>query len=99
VRSGRQLIAWAPGRVVEALPIAVTVVVAPTSDEAQQLTFDAETWRRMAGEPAEDADGFFELGSYDGGEQVVRPVPDDGEGARLDLEEDELIARVTAWSP
>lgn len=31
------------------------------------------------GEPAEDADGFFELGSYEGGEQVVRPVPDDGE--------------------
>ena len=99
VRSGRQLIAWAPGRVVEALPTAVTVVVAPTPDEAQQLTFDAETWRHMAGELAEDADGFFELGSYEGGEQVVRPVPDDGEGARLDLEEDELIARVTAWSP
>jgi hypothetical protein len=99
VRSGRQLLSWAPGRVVEALPTAVTVVVAPTPDEAQQLTFDAESWRRMAGEPAEDADGFFELGSYEGGEQIVRPVPDDGEGARLDLEEDELIARVTAWSP
>ena len=39
------------------------------------------------------------LGSYEGGEQVVRPVPDDGEGARLDLEEDELLARVTAWFP
>jgi tetratricopeptide (TPR) repeat protein len=99
VRSGRQLITWAPGRVVEALPTAVTVVVAPTVAEAQQLTFDAESWRRMAGEPAEDADGFFELGNYEGGEQVVRPVPDDCEGARLDLEEDELIARVTAWSP
>ena len=99
VRSGRQLIAWAPGRVVEAHPTAVTVVVAPTPDEAQQLTFDAESWRRMAGEPAEDADGFFELGSYEGGEQVVRQVSDDGEGARLDLEEDELLARVTAWSP
>lgn len=98
-RSGRQLVAWAPGRVVEALPTAVTVVVAPTPDEAQQLTFDAEGWRRLAGEPAEDADGFFELGSYEGGEQVVRLVPDDGEGARLDLEEDELLARVTAWSP
>jgi tetratricopeptide (TPR) repeat protein len=99
VRSGRKLIAWAPGRVVEASPTAVTVVVAPTSDEAQQLTFDAASWRRMAGEPAEDADGFFELGNYEGGEQVVRPVFDDGEGARLDLEEDELLARVTAWSP
>ena len=99
VRSGRPLIAWAPGRVVEARPTAVTVIVAPTPDEAQQLTFDAESWRRLAGEPAEDADGFFELGSYEGGEQVVRPVPDDGEGARLDLEEDELIARLTAWSP
>jgi hypothetical protein len=85
--------------VVEARPTAVTVVVAPTPDEAQQLTFDADSWQRLAGEPAEDADGFFELGSYEGGEQVVRPVPDDGEGARLDLEEDELLARVTAWSP
>jgi hypothetical protein len=97
VRSGRKLIAWAPGRVVEARPTAVTVVVAPTPDEAQQLTFDAETWRRLAGEPAEDADGFFELGSYEDGEQVVRLVPDDGEGARLDREEAELLARVTTW--
>jgi hypothetical protein len=77
----------------------VTVVVAPTPDEAQQLTFDAASWLLAAGEPAEDADGFFELGRYEGGEQIVRPVPDEGEGARLDLEEDELIARVTAWSP
>lgn len=99
VRSGRRLIAWAPGRVVEARPTAVTVVVAPTADEAQQLSFDAESWRRLAGEPAEDADGFFELGSYEGGEQVVRLVPDDGEGARLDLEEAELLARVAAWPP
>jgi tetratricopeptide (TPR) repeat protein len=96
VRSGRKLVAWAPGRVVEASPSAVTVVVAPTPDEAQQLTFDAESWRHLAGEPAEDADGFFEIGTYEGGEQVVRFIPDDGEGARLDLEEDELIARVTA---
>jgi hypothetical protein len=93
------LMSWAPGRVVEARPTAVTVVVAPTPDEAQQLTFDGESWRRLAGEPAEDADGFFELGSYEGGEQVVRPVPDDGEGARLDLEEDELLPRVASWSP
>ena len=99
VRSGRRLIAWAPGRVVEARPTAVTVVVAPTPDEAQQLTFDADSWRRLAGEPAEDADGFFELGSYEGGEQVVRLVPDDGDGARLDLEEAELLARVTTWTP
>ena len=99
VRSGRRLVAWAPGRVVEARPTVVTVVVAPTPDEAQQLTFDAEGWRRLAGEPAEDADGFFEIGSYEDGEQVVRSVPDDGEGARLDLEEDELLARVTAWPP
>lgn len=99
VRSGRRLVAWAPGRVVEARPTAVTVVVAPTPDEAQQLSFDAESWRRLAGEPAEDADGFFELGIYEGGEQVVRLVPDDGEGARLDLDEAELLARVTAWPP
>ena len=98
-RSGRPLIAWAPGRVVEAHPTAVTVIVASTPDEAQQLTFDAESWRRLAGEPAEDADGFFELGRYEGGEQVVRPVPDDGEDALLELEEAELFARVTAWPP
>ncbi|MBC7977065.1 MAG: hypothetical protein H7138_18975 [Myxococcales bacterium] len=77
----------------------MTVVVAPTPDEAQQLTFDAESWRRIAGEPAEDAAGFFELGTYEGGEQVVRSVPDDGEEARLGLEEDELLARVVAWAP
>jgi tetratricopeptide (TPR) repeat protein len=99
MRSGRRLLVWAPGRVVEARPTTVTVVIAPTPDEAQQLTFDAETWRRLAGEPAEDADGFFELGTYEGGEQVVRLVPDDGEGARLDLEDAELLARVSTWSP
>lgn len=74
-RSGRRLVAWAPGRVVEARSTAVTVVIAPTPDEAQQLTFDADSWQRLAGEQAEDADGFFELGSYEGGEQVVRPSP------------------------
>jgi tetratricopeptide (TPR) repeat protein len=98
-RSGHPLIAWAPGRIVGASPTAVTVVVAPTPDEAQQLSFDAETWRRIAGEAAEDASGFFELGSYEGGEQVVRAVADDGEGARLDLEESDLLARVSAWTP
>jgi tetratricopeptide (TPR) repeat protein len=96
-RSGRQMVAWAPGRVVDASSNAVTVVVAPTPDEAQQLTFDAETWRQLAGEPAEDADGFFELGSYEGGEQVVRPVPADGERASLELEESELVPRVNTW--
>jgi hypothetical protein len=99
VRSGRRLIAWAPGRVVEAVPAEVTVVIAPTRDEAQQLTFDAATWRRLAGEPAEDAAGFVELGTYEGGEQVVRLVPDDREGDGLDQEDDELLARVTTWSP
>ena len=53
----------------------------------------------MAGEPAEDADGFFELGSYEGGEQVVRLVLDGGEGAGLVLEDAELLARVSTWSP
>lgn len=77
VRSGRQLITWAPGRVVEALPTAVTVVVAPTAGEAQQLTFDAESWRRMTGEPAERAEGFFELGTYEGGDQIVQAVHDE----------------------
>lgn len=98
MRSGRQLVAWAPGRVIDASRATVTVVVAPTPDEAQQLTFDADTWWCMAGESAEDAAGFFELGRYDGGEQVVRVVPDDGEGARLELEEAELLARVTSWA-
>lgn len=97
MRSGQRLIAWAPGRVVDAGLNAVTVVVAPTPDEAQQLTFDDETWRRLAGEPAEDADGFFELGRYEGGDEVVRPVPADGERASLALEESELLPRVSAW--
>jgi hypothetical protein len=82
MRSGRPLVEWAPGRVVEAHPSGVTVVVAPTPDEAQQLSFDAETWQRMAGEPAEDAEGFIELGTYEGGEQVARSVPDDEGGVR-----------------
>ncbi|HEX4416264.1 MAG TPA: hypothetical protein VH165_00120 [Kofleriaceae bacterium] len=98
VRSGRRLASWAPGRVVEATPSAVTVVVAPTPDEAQQLTFDDDSWRRLAGEPAGDAAGFFELGTYEGGEQVVRLVPDDGESGRLDQEDAELLARVAAWT-
>lgn len=96
-RSGRALVSWAPGRVVEASPAAVTVVVAPTPDDAQQLTFDAASWERMAGDPAEDSGGFFELGIYEGGEQVVRLVPDDGDPARLELEEADLLARVTGW--
>jgi hypothetical protein len=50
----------------------------------------------MAGEAAEDAEGFFELGTYEGGEQVVRWLPDDAERARLALEEDELLARIGA---
>lgn len=95
-RTGRPLRTWAPGRVVDARASDVTVIVAPTPYEAQQLTFDADSWRHLAGEAAEDAEGFFELGTYEGGEQVVRCLPDDGERARLALEEDELLARIGA---
>jgi tetratricopeptide (TPR) repeat protein len=99
LRSGRRLVSWAPGRVVDVSPTSVTIVIAPTPDEAQQLSFDAETWRLRSGEPAEDADGFFEIGTYEGGEQIVRLVPDDGEGARLDPEEADLLARVATCPP
>ena len=94
LRAGRHLLQWAPGRVVQASAAEVTVVVAPTSEEAQQLTFEAEHWQRIAGEPAEDAEGFFELGTYEGGEQVVRHVPDDGDATGLYREEAELLARM-----
>jgi len=88
-----------PGRVVEANAIVVTVVVAQTPEEAQQVEFDAETWRIVAGEPPEDAEGFLEFGRYEGGEEVVRLIPDDGEGQFFDIEDAELYDRVTSWSP
>lgn len=96
-RSGHPLLAWAPGRIVGATTTAVTVVVAPTPDEAQQLSFDAETWRRIAGEAAENASGFFELGSYAGGEQVVRAVVSEGLAGYFgtwpgDEDEEQLLA-------
>ena len=98
-RAGQQLLWWAPGRVVHAAPSEVAVVVAPTPDDAQQLVFDAATWRELAGEPAEDAEGFFELGQYEGGERIVRSVPDDGEGHLLDPEDADLFERVSTWQP
>jgi tetratricopeptide (TPR) repeat protein len=95
-RSGLPLVKWSPGRVVEANGEEVTVIVAPTPSEAQQLTFDAASWQRLAGEPAADAEGFFELGEYEGGEQVVRLVLDEGDRSRISLEEDELSAWLRA---
>jgi tetratricopeptide (TPR) repeat protein len=95
-RAGHLLMMWAPGRVVAANAEGVTVIVAPTPTEAQQLTFDPTSWQRMAGEPAEDAEGFFELGGYEGGEQVVRPLFDDRDRSRMALEEDELLAWLRA---
>jgi hypothetical protein len=93
-RAGRALERWAPGRVVEASAAEVTVVVAPTPDDAQQLTFDATTWRQLTGDPAQDAAGYFELGAYDDGEQIIRSVPD--RGSWFDTLDAELLARVTA---
>lgn len=94
LRAGRPLVWWAPGRVLEALPDAVTVALAPTPEEVQQLTFEAPHWQAMAGELAEDAQGFFEIGMYEGGERVVRPMPDAWSRSSLDFEEAELRARV-----
>jgi tetratricopeptide (TPR) repeat protein len=94
MRAGKPLVWWAPGRVLEALPGSVTVALAPTSEEAQQLTFEASRWQEMADEPAEDAQGFFEIGRYEGGEYVVRPMPDAVRKTSLDFEEAELRARV-----
>jgi tetratricopeptide (TPR) repeat protein len=91
-RAGKPLETWAPGRVVEASATEVTVVVAPTPEEAQQITYDAESWQRLAGEPAEDAAGFFELGIYEGGDEIIRPIFDDGDGNQMDLEEADLLA-------
>ena len=39
---------------------------------AQQVTFTGEEWRAFANQPAEDAEGFFELGEYEGGDRIVR---------------------------
>lgn len=93
-RAGKSLRQWAPGRVIEASSAAVTVVVAPTPDEAQQLTFKAEEWSSLSGELAEDAAGFFELGTYEDGVEVLKFVPDDGEGPGMAFEDAELLARV-----
>jgi hypothetical protein len=67
------LVRWWPGRVVEAHTDEVVVVVAdPGTKLAQQLTFTAEQWQSAANQAPEDASGFFELGEYAGGEQIIR---------------------------
>lgn len=96
-REGKRLSWWAPGRVVEATADDVTVVIAPTPDEAQQLTYDTVTWRRMASEPASDAEGYFELGRYEGGDEVIRTSVEDRYDRWLEDEAAELRAWVGAW--
>lgn len=95
-RAGHELVEWAPGRVLAASPTVVTVVVAPTSEEAQQIELDAATWAQLAGGPAEDAAGYFELGRYADGSRDLCVIPDDGEGPSLELEDVELFDRVTS---
>jgi hypothetical protein len=64
---------WWPGRVLEARPSEVVVVIAePSTRLAQQVIFNEQEWRDAANQPAEDAEGFFELGEYDGGARIVR---------------------------
>lgn len=96
-RDGKPLSWWAPGRVVEAASDEVTVVIAPTPAEAQQVTYDAATWRRMANEAASDAEGYFELGRYEGGDEVVHTSVEDRSDRWLEDETEELRGWVGAW--
>ena len=96
-RDGSPLSWWAPGRVVEAGADEVTVVIAPTPAEAQQVTYDAATWRRLASEPAADAEGYFELGRYEGGDEVIRASTEDAADRWLEDEVSELRGWVGAW--
>lgn len=96
-RDGKRLSWWAPGRVIEATADEVTVVIAPTSAEAQQVTYDAATWRQMASEPASDAEGYFELGRYEGGDEVIRTSVVDGHDRWREDEAEELRGWVGAW--
>jgi tetratricopeptide (TPR) repeat protein len=96
-RGGKRLSWWAPGRVVEATADEVTVVIAPTPTEAQQVTYDAVTWRRMASELASDAEGYFELGRYEGGDEVIRTSVEDMHDRWLEDETSELRGWVRAW--
>jgi hypothetical protein len=89
-RGGKRLSWWGPGRVVEATADEVTVVIAPTPTEAQQVTYDAATWRRMASESASDAVGYFELGRYEGGDEVIRTSVEDMHDRWLDDEASQL---------
>ncbi|HWO25419.1 MAG TPA: hypothetical protein VNO30_42050 [Kofleriaceae bacterium] len=64
---------WWPGRVLDAHPTEVVAVIADTQTRlAQQVTFTDREWRDAANQPAEDAEGFFELGEYAGGARIVR---------------------------
>lgn len=98
-RGGKALQRWAPGRVIEADRDSVTVVLAPTPEEAQQVTFEAAEWSAFSGgEPAEDAAGYFELGTYEDGTRVVKAVPDDGEGPEMASEDAELLTWLRTFS-
>ncbi|HWO26056.1 MAG TPA: hypothetical protein VNO30_45330 [Kofleriaceae bacterium] len=96
-RDGKRLSWWAPGRVIEATADEVIVVIAPTPTEAQQVTYDAATWRQMASEAASDAEGYFELGRYEGGDEVIRTSVEDRCDRWLEDETAEMRAWVGAW--
>lgn len=93
--SGAQLEAWWAGRVVEADAGGVVVVLAQR-EEAQQITFTSDEWRAFAGEAAQDARGYLELGRYSDGSRIVRrvpsvPAPDDTD------ELDYVMGRISRW--
>ena len=93
-RAGHALVDWAPGRVIAASAAEVTVILAPTPDDAQQVTYDAQRWRLLTGDPAEDAGGYVEHGRYADGEEIVRVAPDRDEAPAISA--GELVARVVA---
>lgn len=64
---------WWPGRVLEARADEVIAAIADRETRlAQQVTFTGGEWRAFANQPPEDAEGFFELGEYEGGNRIVR---------------------------
>lgn len=93
--TGARLEAWWAGRVVEADPDRVLVVLAQ-ADEAQQATFTREEWQATAGEAAHDARGYIELGRYSDGTRLVRRVPSVPTAEDAD-ELDYVMGRISRW--
>lgn len=93
--SGANLEEWWAGRVVAADPTHVEVVLAQRH-EAQRATFEADAWKLVAGEPAEDAEGYVELGRYADGSRVVRRVPSNGPPPEAD-DLGYVMGRIASW--